>query len=293
MVKRLATNDTALSTQLRRFVRNPSVKCKRVGLYQKSQVSATVNGKTRAYVGNLREQNLVSLLEQDAGFKVIEPNPLKGIRIEHDVRVRLGGPSWKQKSTSTNIEIKHLKVQGNHQVHDRIRITGASGIHAIRRKQKEMLAQAKENKVSAFLVTIFNWHDKTMTTKYFPPGSVNRAINKLGDRAFAQIKNENVNARGFAMSKQFWECAAETPDAWSETQDGCDLSVNECENTWNVRSLHQENEAYIAAFEKLHRDRRQKPNTRYQVKTRHGNLSVSHKQIEIVYKELKKSRVSY
>jgi len=66
--------------------------------------------------------------------------------------------------------------------------------------------------------------------------------------------------------------------------------TREMRETRETRELTEENERYIAAFEKLRQERRKKPNTKYQVKTRHGTLSISYATIEMVYKELKKAQ---
>lgn len=293
MVK--TTGEAALSKQLLRFVRDPLRKRRRVGLYQKSQVSATADGKTSPAVGYLREQNLITLLD-DGGFRIIKEGTRSKrlsikpkIPIQRDVRLRLDGPSRDTQKTTTNIEIKHLMLKGgNYHFHNRVRVTGACGIAAVRRKQGEMLELAKENKVPAFLLTIFHAGDATMTTKFFPVSGVNRAINKLRGRAFAEIKNEASNNWGFLMSKQFWELAAETPHAWSVVQSECDLSVDACENTWKFRSMRDENFALLEAFDKIEKDTRPRPNTRLHLKTQYGDASITRKQVEVVFKDLKK-----
>ena len=262
-------------------------------MYQKSQVSATADEKTSPFVGYLREQNLIALLD-DSGLHIIRPNSKTKskfktkIAVQRDVRLRMDGPSRDNHKTTTDIEIKHVMLKSGRNWYGRVRVTGASGMPAIRRKQNEMLELAKENKNPAFFVTIFFARDATVMTKFFPASGVNRALNKLKHRAFAEIKNEAANSWGFLMSKEFWELAAETPNAWSILQDECDLSLDACAKTWKIRSMRDENFAMLETIDTMEKEDRPRPNTRLQVKTRHGNATLTRKDVKIVYRELRK-----
>lgn len=290
MVSKKPTGESTISTKLLRFARNPATKRRRISMYQKSQVSATADGKTSPCVGYLREQNLIALLA-DSGFHIIRPNSKTKstkIAVQRDVRLRMDGPSRDNHKTTTDIEIKHVTLKSGRNWYGRVKVTGASGMPAIRRKQNEMLELAKAFKNPAFFVTILYARDATMMTKFFPASAVNRALNKLKHRAFAEIKNEAANSWGFFMSKEFWELAAETPNAWSILQDECDLSLDASAKTWKIRSMRDENFALLETIDAMEKEDRPRPNTRLQVKTRHGNATLTRKDVKIVYRELRK-----